>query len=122
MEFGIALATATDSLKVVQRAEELGFTHQMLCAGCFVAMAVAAIKTLRIRLGTGVLIPTNRIAPVAASAAFAPPNALAPGRIDFGVGTGFTDRRAMGLGAIKLGDLEEYVRVSARVMRALGSS
>ena len=116
MEFGIALPTAADSWKIVQRAEELGFTHawfydtQMLCADCFVAMAAAAVKTSRIRLGTGVLIPSNRIAPVAANA-FASLNALAPGRIDFGVGTGFTGRRAMGLGAMKLGEMEEYVRV-----------
>jgi 5,10-methylenetetrahydromethanopterin reductase len=59
-------------------------------------MAAAAVKTTRIRLGTGVLIPSNRIAAVAANA-FASLNKLAPGRIDFGVGTGFTGRRAMGL-------------------------
>jgi 5,10-methylenetetrahydromethanopterin reductase len=116
MQFGIALPSAADSWRVVQRAEELGFTHawfydtQMLCADCFVAMAAAAVKTSRIRLGTGVLIPSNRIAPVTAGA-FASLNALAPGRIDFGVGTGFTGRRTMGLGAMKLRDIEEYVRV-----------
>jgi 5,10-methylenetetrahydromethanopterin reductase len=116
MEFGIALATAADSWKVVKRAEELGFSHawfydtQMLCADCFVAMGAAAVQTSRIRLGTGVLIPTNRIAPVTANA-FASLNQLAPGRIDFGVGTGFTGRRTMGLGAMKQGDMEEYIRV-----------
>lgn len=35
-------------------------------------------------LGTGVLIPSNRIAPVAANA-LASLNQLAPGRIDFGL-------------------------------------
>ncbi|PPQ31072.1 LLM class flavin-dependent oxidoreductase [Rhodopila globiformis] len=116
MEFGIALATAADSWKVVRRAEELGFSHawfydtQMLCADCFVAMGAAAAQTSRIRLGTGVLIPTNRIAPVTANA-FASLNRLAPGRIDFGVGTGFTGRRTMGLGAMKQSDMEEYIRV-----------
>jgi len=116
MEFGIALATAADAWKTVQRAEELGFhaawfyDTQMLSADCFVAMGAAAVKTERIRLGTGVLIPTNRIAPVAANS-FASLNALAPGRIDFGVGTGFTGRRAMGLGAMKLADMKDYIRV-----------
>lgn len=116
MEFGIALTTAADSWKTVKRAEELGFSHawfydtQMLCADCFVAMGAAAVQTSRIRLGTGVLIPTNRIAPVTANA-FASLNQLAPGRIDFGVGTGFTGRRTMGLGAMKQGDMEEYIRV-----------
>jgi len=114
MEFGIAVATDSDSWKVVQRAEELGFSHawfydtQMLCADCFVAMGAAAVKTSRIRLGTGVLIPSNRIAPVTAGA-FASLNKLAPGRIDFGVGTGFTGRRAMGFGAMKLRDMESYI-------------
>ena len=114
MDFGIALPTAADSWKVVQRAEELGFSHawfydtQMLSADCFVAMGAAAVNTRRIRLGTGVLVPSNRIAPVAANA-LATLNELAPGRIDFGVGTGFTARRAMGFGAMKVKDMETYI-------------
>jgi 5,10-methylenetetrahydromethanopterin reductase len=114
MDFGIALPTAADNYKVVQRAEELGFSHawfydtQMLSADCFVAMGAAAVNTKKIRLGTGVLVPSNRIAPVTANA-LATLNQLAPGRIDFGVGTGFTARRAMGFGAIKVKDMEIYV-------------
>lgn len=122
MQFGIAMATSADAWKLALRAEELGFTHawfydtQMLSADCFVAMGAAAVKTTRIRLGTGVLIPSNRIAPVAANA-FASLNKLAPGRIDFGVGTGFTGRRAMGLGAMKLAEMEEYIRVVLALLR-----
>src|SRR6478609_2602011 len=114
MDFGIAMATDATSWKLTQRAEELGFSHawfydtQMLSADCFVAMGAAAVKTRHIRLGTGVLIPSNRIAPVAANA-FATLNKLAPGRIDFGVGTGFTGRRAMGFGAMKVKDMETYI-------------
>jgi 5,10-methylenetetrahydromethanopterin reductase len=116
MDFGIGVPTSGDSWKLVQRAEELGFTHawfydtQMITADCFVAMGAAAVKTSRIRLGTGVLVPSNRIAAVTANA-FATLNKLAPGRIDFGVGTGFSARRAMGLSAMKLADMEEYIRV-----------
>ncbi len=122
MQFAIAIATDADSWRVVRRAEELGFARawfydtQMLSADPFVAMAAAAIKTTKIRLGTGVLIPSNRIAPVTANA-LASLNKLAPGRIDFGVGTGFTGRRAMGLGAIKLADMEEYVRIVLALLR-----
>lgn len=114
MDFGIALPTAADNYKIVQRAEELGFSHawfydtQMLSADCFVAMGAAAVHTKRIRFGTGVLVPSNRIAPVTANA-LATLNQLAPGRVDFGVGTGFTARRAMGFGAIKVKDMETYV-------------
>ena len=116
MDFGIGIATSGDSWKLAQRAEELGFTHawffdtQMITADCFVAMGAAALKTSRIRLGTGVLVPSNRIAAVTANA-LASLNAMAPGRIDLGIGTGFTARRAMGLGAMKLADMEEYIRV-----------
>jgi 5,10-methylenetetrahydromethanopterin reductase len=116
MKFGIAIPTDSDSWRLVRRAEELGFHHawfydtQLLSADCFVAMAACAMKTTRIRLGTGVLIPSNRIAAVAANA-FASLNKLAPGRIDFGISTGFTGRRTMGLGAVKLSDMEEYIRV-----------
>lgn len=114
MEFGIALATSTNSWKVVKRAEELGFTHawfydtQLLCADVYAVMAVAAHNTSKIKLGTGVTIPSNRISAVTASA-FGTLNQLAPGRIIFGVGTGFTGRRTMGMNAIKLKDMEKYV-------------
>ena len=72
MDFGIALATTADAWKVTKRAEELGFSHawfydtQMLSADCFVAMGAAAVNTSKIRLGTGVLIPSNRIPAVTA--------------------------------------------------------
>jgi len=116
MDFGIGIPTASDSWKLAQRAEELGFTHawffdtQMITGDCFVAMAAAALKTSRIRLGTGVLVPSNRLAAVTANA-LATLNGMAPGRIDFGIGTGFSARRAMGLGAVRLAEMEEYVRV-----------
>lgn len=122
MDFGIGIATSHDSWRLAERAEELGFSHawffdtQMITADCFVAMGAAALKTRRIRLGTGVLVPSNRIAAVTANA-FATLNGMAPGRIDFGVGTGFSARRAMGLGAMKLADLEEYVRVVYGLLR-----
>jgi 5,10-methylenetetrahydromethanopterin reductase len=121
LDFGINLATSADSWKVVKRAEELGYARawfydtQMLNADVFVAMGAAAVQTSRIRLATGVLIPSNRIAPVAASA-LASLNALAPGRIDFGISTGFTARRTKGLGPVKLDDMAEYVRIVQRLL------
>jgi len=116
MEIGIAVASGADSWRIVEQAEALGFDHawfydtQQLCGDVFVAMAAAAMRTRRMRLGTGVLIPSNRIAPVAANA-FATLNRMAPGRIDFGVGTGFTGRRTMGMGAMTLKEMEDYIRV-----------
>ncbi len=122
MDFGITIATAADSWKVVKRAEELGFTYawfydtQMLNADPFVAMAAAAVHTRTIHLGTGVLVPSNRLAPVTANC-LASLNKLAPGRIHCGVGTGFTARRAMGLDAVKLDDMAEYIRVVQGLLR-----
>src|SRR5215470_8943735 len=116
MNYDIFLAPAADSWKVVERAEALGFRRawfydtQLLNSELFVSMAAAAMQTSRIRLGTGVLIPSNRIAPVAASG-LASLNALAPGRIDFGISTGFTARRTMGVRPVTLRDMEEYIRV-----------
>ncbi len=116
MEYGIALAPGPESWQVVKRAEELGFDYawfydtQLLAADVFVAMGAAAVKTERIKLATGVLIPSNRIAPVAANA-IASLNAMAPGRIVFGVGTGFTGRNTMGMRAMRLRELAEYLRI-----------
>jgi len=116
MDYGILIPPVADSWKLVKRAEELGYSRawfydtQMLNSELFVSMTAAAMQTTKIRLATGVLIPSNRIAPVAADA-LASLNALAPGRIDFGISTGFTGRRAMGLGPVKLADMEEYIRV-----------
>ena len=83
MDFGIFVPPLADSWKMVQRAEALGYSRawfydtQMLNTELFVAMTAAALNTSKIRLATGVLIPSNRIAPVAARA-LARRNALAP--------------------------------------------
>jgi len=122
MDFGIALAPAADSWRTVQRAEALGFSHawlydtQLLCADVFVTMALAAANTSRITIGPGVLVPSNRIAPVAANG-LASLNKLAPGRIVLGIGTGFTARLTMGQGATKLSALREYLRVVRGMLR-----
>jgi 5,10-methylenetetrahydromethanopterin reductase len=122
MEFGIAVASPLDSWKVVKRAEELGFSHawfydtQMLSPDIFATMALAAVNTKKIKLGSGVLVSSNRIAPVAANG-MASLNQLAPGRIICGLGTGFTARNTMGLGPVKLAEFREYVRVVKGLLR-----
>jgi len=116
MDFGVSFATAAEHWRVAKRAETLGFSHawfsdtHLLNADVFVAMAAAAMETSKIRLGSAVAVPSNRIAPVAANA-LASLNKLAPGRIDFGISTGFTARRAMGLGAVSLADMADYIAV-----------
>src|SRR4051812_4073138 len=115
MDIGITLPPRADSWKSAKRAEELGYKHisfydtALLNAEIFVTMAAAALATSRIKLYPGVLTPSNRLAPVAASG-LAALNALAPGRIIFGIGTGFTGRRLLGLGPVTLRDMETYIR------------
>jgi 5,10-methylenetetrahydromethanopterin reductase len=116
------LPTPADSWKTVRRAEDAGFSTawfydtQVLSADIFAAMGATAVNTKRIRLGTGVLVPSNRIPPVAANG-LATLNALAPGRIDAGFGTGFTARRSMGLGPYKIADMDDYIRVVMAMLR-----
>jgi 5,10-methylenetetrahydromethanopterin reductase len=116
MDYGIALATAADSWKVVKRAEAAGYSNagffdtHLLNAEMFVAMGAAAVQTSKIHLTTEVMMVTNRIAPVAASG-LASLNLLAPGRIGFGISTGYTGRRTMGVGPVKLDEMKEYIRV-----------
>ena len=120
MDYGIALTPTAASGDLAARAEALGFSHcwfydtQLLCHDILVAMTAAALKTSRIKLGAGVLVPSNRLAAVAANA-MASLNALAPGRVIAGLGSGNTARRTMGLPAHTLREIREY----ARVMRAL---
>ncbi|MCB2075724.1 MAG: LLM class flavin-dependent oxidoreductase [Novosphingobium sp.] len=122
MDFGIVLPTRADSWAVAQRAETLGVSHAwfydtaLLNAEIFVAMGAAAVKTSSIILATGVLTPSNRLAPVAASG-LAALNQLAPGRVAFGAGTGFTGRRTLGQGPMTLAALETYVRQVEALLR-----
>ncbi len=122
MKYSVAFASEVDSWKWAARAEALGFhgawfyDTQLLNPDVFICMALAAHETSRIRLGTGVLVPSNRIAPVTANA-FASLNRIAPGRIDFGVGTGFTARRTMGQKAIGLARTRRYVEQVQALLR-----
>lgn len=122
MQYSVAFASEVDSWKWAKRAEELGFhaawfyDTQLLNPDVFICMALAAHETSRIRLGTGVLVPSNRIEPVTANA-FASLNRLAPGRIDFGIGTGFTARRTMGQGAVPLARTRRYIETVQGMLR-----
>jgi 5,10-methylenetetrahydromethanopterin reductase len=122
MQFGIVLPTRADSWRIAQQAEALGVSHAwfydtaLLNAEMFVAMGATAVRTERIILATGVLTPSYRIAPVAASG-LAALNELAPGRVLFGVGTGFTARRTLELGAMRLAEVEDYVRAVEALLR-----
>ena len=114
MQFGIAFPSYIEAWKDCEVAEAAGFTHawfydtQLLCSDVYATMALAAEHTRTMKLGTLVAIPSNRIAPVTASA-IATINAIAPGRVILGVGTGFTGRNTMGMPPLPVARMTEYV-------------
>jgi alkanesulfonate monooxygenase SsuD/methylene tetrahydromethanopterin reductase-like flavin-dependent oxidoreductase (luciferase family) len=116
MEFGILCLASVDSWKDVAFAEANGFTHawiadsQMVWADPFQCLALCAINTRTIKLGTNVTNASSRIAPVTACN-FATLNALAPGRVIMGIGTGNTSRRTLGMPAARLSELRTHVEV-----------
>src|SRR5690242_7226197 len=115
MRIGIAFPSYVDAWRDCEVAEAAGFSHawfydtQLLCSDVYATMALAAEHTRTMKLGTLVAIPSNRIAPVTASA-IATINALAPGRVILGVGTGFTGRNTMGMPPLPVASMVEYVQ------------
>lgn len=114
MDFGVCVASHIGDIDYVVRAEELGYTHawladsQMLWSDCYACLALAATKTSKINLGTGVAIAGTRPAAVNA-AGIATINALAPGRTFFGTGAGNTATRVMGLPPVRIAEFDRYL-------------
>jgi 5,10-methylenetetrahydromethanopterin reductase len=122
MEFGLNFPSRLDAWKDLAVAEDLGFTSawfydsQMLNSDIYVTLALAAEHTKKIRIGTGIAVPSNRIAPVTAHS-IATINALAPGRTMLGIGTGFTARNMMGLPAVPLAALRDHVKLCRGLLK-----
>jgi len=75
----------------------------------------AAKTTTTLRLGPGVLIPTQRH-PLVNAAQTLSLNTLAPGRVTTSFGTGFSSRAAVGLPPVTWSYMEEYVTVYQRLL------
>jgi alkanesulfonate monooxygenase SsuD/methylene tetrahydromethanopterin reductase-like flavin-dependent oxidoreductase (luciferase family) len=116
VDVGLCIASKIDDMDYVVRAEALGYSHawfadsQMIWSDAYACLAIAATRTSRIRLGTGVSVVGTRIAPVTA-AAIASINRIAPGRTFLAIGNGNTAWRLMGHTPMLLAEFEEYVRV-----------
>ena len=122
MDIGVCVASHINDIDYVVRAEQLGYSHawladsQMLWSDCYAALAVAATRTERINLGTGVAITGTRPAPNNASG-IATINALAPGRTFFGVGSGNTAMRVMGLPPQRIAEFDRYLDTIGPLLR-----
>ncbi|MCE0765303.1 LLM class flavin-dependent oxidoreductase [Pseudonocardia kujensis] len=113
MRTGIVMTARPGVEELAARAEELGFRSfwvydtPMVNGDPFVSLALCAKATSRIKLGIGVTSPALRSTP-AAAAAVSSLNALAPGRVICGVGTGNTARRTLGMLPTKMAELESF--------------
>ena len=116
MRFGAMIATKIDDWQILPYAESIGFESgwvpdsQMIWSDCYAVLALAAVHTSTMRLGTGVAIAGTRSAPVTAHS-IATINRLAPGRVFLGIGTGHTAMRVMGFDPVKPRMFREYLRV-----------
>lgn len=114
MDIGICVASHIGDIDYAVRAEELGFASlwfadsQMIWSDCYATLALAADRTTRIRVGTGIAVSGTRPAAVTA-ASIATINALAPGRTFLGVGAGNTAMRIMGRKPHRIAEFDRYL-------------
>lgn len=114
IDVGVCVASKIDDLDHAVLAEELGYSHlwfadsQMLWSDVYATMALAAARTERIKIGTGVAVAGTRASAVTA-AAHATINRIAPGRVFCGIGTGNTANRVMGAKPMPIAEFERYI-------------
>ncbi|TYK53293.1 LLM class flavin-dependent oxidoreductase [Actinomadura decatromicini] len=114
MRAGVVVTAQPGVEELAVHAERLGLDSfwvndtPMVHGDPFVALSLCAKATGRIKLGIGVTSPALRSAPAAASG-FASLNALAPGRIICGVGTGNTARRTLGMRPTTAATVETFL-------------
>ena len=115
MDITCAFAPTLDTADHVVLAEELGYHRAWIFdtpavqLDVWATLALAAVRTDRIGLGAGVLIPGLRHVMVTASAV-ATLVGLAPGRVVLGLGTGFSARFALGAKPHRWSFVAEYAR------------
>lgn len=122
MKLGVCVASHIGDIDYVVRAEALGYSDawladsQMIWSDCYATLALAAVRTDRIRIGTGVAVTGTRPAPVTA-ASIATINALAPGRTFLGVGAGNTAMRIMGQPPQRIADFDRSLETLRPLLR-----
>jgi 5,10-methylenetetrahydromethanopterin reductase len=113
---------ATEVAEFAAQCEEAGFDgvgildSQMLERDVFVSMAFAAQATKRIRISSAVINPVTRHISVLASAAKTVAE-LAPGRVEFWLGRGFSSVQTVGVRPATVQQMREAVLTLKRLLR-----
>ena len=115
MKFSVAFPPVPDTPAHIELAEELGYDTAWvydtpaLQLDVWMTLALAAVRTSRIRIGPGVLIPSLRHPMVTAAAIATLVGLVGHDRVVIGAGTGFTGRRAMGQKPLRWADFPAMV-------------
>ncbi len=113
--------TLAEAVELARAAEEFGFDEmtnidsQNLSRDVYVMLALAAVNTSRIRIGTGVTNPITRHPTVTANA-IASINELSGGRAFLGLGGGVSSVWTMGVKTQPLRDVREMVEFLRKYM------
>ena len=123
MRISCAFPPVPDTPRHIEVAEQLGFHTAWvydtppLQLDVWMTLALAAVRTERIVLGPGVLIPSLRHPMVTASAIAHLVSLVGEDRVVIGLGTGFSGRRAMGHKPLRWADIPDHVGIVQRLLR-----
>jgi len=123
MEISCAFPPVPETPDHIVLAEQLGYSTAWvydtpaLQLDVWMTLALAGVRTDRIVLGPGVLIPSLRHPMTTASAIATLVGLVGPERVVIGAGTGFTGRRAMGQKPLRWADFPDMVAEVQALLR-----
>ncbi len=123
MRISCAFPPLPDTPRHIAVAESLGYhtawvyDTPALQLDVWMTLALAAVRTERITLGPGVMIPSLRHPMVTASAIAHLVQLIGADRVVVGVGTGFTGRRAMGQKPLRWGHMPGNIETVQSLLR-----
>lgn len=123
MKISAAFPPVPETPDHIVLAEELGYETAWvydtpaLQLDVWMTLALSGVRTDRIRLGPGVLIPSLRHPMTTASAIATLVGLVGPDRVIIGAGTGFTGRRAMGQKPLRWADFPQMVADTQALLR-----
>ena len=122
LKFSFRLPPGPRTVEYALLAERLGY-ERVWCPeipaygyDIWITLARVAERTSRIGVGAAVLIPSYRH-PLAQATAIATVEALAPGRLAVGFGTGFTGRAGLGQRPLSLAHMRRYIHQVRGLLR-----